>query len=129
MGPASVNHPQPLPLPARADGGRQFPRQEAGRTLATRLRPKTEPAGETIRFCWQTLLILLAMEKRCAPLPISARFLRACSERGWPENPGEIAAVVGRYLLRDDEGLVLSQLYAETDSNPATGALSGEPEP
>jgi len=62
------------------------------------------------RFCWQTFLILLAMEKRRAPLPISPQFLRACSNSGWPENPDDIAAVVERYLLRSDESLVLSKL-------------------
>jgi len=76
-------------------------------------------------FCWKTILILIAMEKRCAPLPISAQFLRACTTVGWPENPDDIAGIVAKYLLRNDEVLVLNKLRSEFGKNPTTGASAG----
>ena len=65
---------------------------------------------EIAGVCWKTILILMAMEKRRAPLPISPRFLRVCTAIGWPENPDEITGVVTRYLLRSDEEIVLREL-------------------
>jgi hypothetical protein len=76
-------------------------------------------------FCWKTILILVAMEKRCAPVPISPRFLRACTDIGWPEDPDEIAGIVAKYLLRNDEVLVLNRLRSEIGKNASTGASAG----
>ena len=79
-------------------------------------------------FCWKTILILLAMEKRRAPLPISPRFLKACTAVGWPDNADQIAGVVSRYLLRNDEEIVLDRLLDGIERSAplatATGARS-----
>lgn len=80
-----------------------------------------EQSQEAARFCWRTMLILVAMEKRRAPLPISWRFLKACSSSGWPENPDDIAGVVERYLLRSDESLVLNKLRTGIGREMAKG--------
>lgn len=76
-------------------------------------------------FCWKTILILTAMQKRRAPLPISPRFLKACTAIGWPENPDDIPDVVTRYLLRSDEEIVLSELRGPRAKNRVWGASAG----
>ena len=86
---------------------------------------KQDQLQKVAGFCWQTLLILMAMEKRRAPLPISPRFLRACTGIGWPENPDDIAAIVERYLLRNDEFLVLRELRTGTGRETASRASVG----
>ena len=57
------------------------------------------------------------------PLPISDRLVRECMRYHWPGNLRELGNFVKRYLVLEQEDLVVKELQAQTDER-GTGVLS-----
>jgi two-component system response regulator AtoC len=81
--------------------------------------PPLRDRKEEIPLLLRHFMALFATRYARAPLPLSPTMVEACTCYHWPGNLRELENFVKRYLILGDESVVLAELDANRDVNPA----------